>query len=77
MQQDSNPHLSFYLKKNCRKIAVSFPIFRTFYLSPPQVSNLETCHLPTMGSASGLHPAGDELSSSKRVNDVSVFFRCF
>ena len=41
MQQDSNPHLSFYLKKNCRKIAVSFPIFRTFYLSPPQVLKLE------------------------------------
>ena len=37
MQQDSNPHLSFYLKKNCRKIAVSFPIFRTF---------LMICHHP-------------------------------
>lgn len=37
MQQDSNPHLSFYLKKYCRKIAVSFPIFRTF---------LMICHHP-------------------------------
>ena len=36
------PASLFYLKKICRKIAVSFPIFRTFYLSPPQVLNLET-----------------------------------
>ena len=44
-QQDSNPHLSFYLKKNCRKNCCKFPYFSyVLFVTTP---SLELGNLPS------------------------------